>query len=430
MKKIYETAIENLLEIISTSVNTLKINHHQYDENLNPLILLGDQRLGSYSSIVATNEYRAAKVIEQIAIAMFEQSVDLCFEYYPIDKIYTSLPQEEQKKTRPFQIILTESNKKHGVIFTNMCDVGEYSKRFIDGKYSVDALKIVILAEPNSFAKASFFDEVNSTNRKLGVAIERIPVMDFWCKYFGNESCDELRSFCNDFNNRVTPLIGFNTVVVPTEKALHQFKEKCGDNIFRYKDSYIQITPNTIINGQSQTSIMVNNYFDRGLWRAIIGSSNFANSFITSEWFYTMYQLTENLDLTSVVAGYLKSIEQLIFAIIDLPREEIITIKSKERKSIKFSKDNIDSIDTTLWSLEKALDCNSKILDITGYAKRHLVETIGDWRKKERNGYFHLHNLHSIEKVKEIREKALYLYFLILGSCMIKEEHFTLLGIN
>ena len=143
-----------------------------------------------------------------------------------------------------------------------------------------------------------------------------------------------------------------------------------------------------------------------------------------------MYQLTENLDLTSVVAGYLKSIEQLIFAIIDLPREEIITIKSKERKSIKFSKDNIDSIDTTLWSLEKALDCNSKILDITGYAKRHLVETIGDWRKKERNGYFHLHNLHSIEKVKEIREKALYLYFLILGSCMIKEEHFTLLGIN
>ena len=90
----------------------------------------------------------------------------------------------------------------------------------------------------------------------------------------------------------------------------------------------------------------------------------------------------------------------------------------------------MDIIDTTLWSLEQVLRHNSSILDITGYVKRHLVDTIDDWRDKQRNGYCHQHNLHSIDKVAEIREQALYLYFLILGSCTIKDEQFALLGIG
>lgn len=429
MEKIYEIAIQKLLELVAKSTEALTINHGQYEESINPFICLGDKRLGAYSSIVETNEYRVARIIEHIAVALFEQNADLSFDYYPIDKKYNKLPQEEQVKSRPFQIVLTEEGEKHGIVFANMCDVGEYSRRFVDGEYSVDALKIVILAEPNSFAKDSLFNKVNEMNRKLGVAIERIPVMDFWQQHFGDTACSELRIFCDEFNTKAAPLIGFNTVVVPTEKALQQFKEKCGKIILRQKEVYTQTTPDTIINGQSQVAKIAYNYFDRGLWRSIIGTSNFATSFVTSEWFYTMYQLTENLDLTGVVSGYLKSIEQLIFAIISLPRTEVVTIKSKDRDVVEFNNDNMDIIDTTLWSLEQVLRHNSSMLDINGYAKRHLVETIDDWREKQRNGYFHQHNLHSTEKIDEIREKAMYLYFLILGSCTIKDEHFVLLGI-
>ena len=430
MEKIYETAIANLLELVAASADALTINHGQYEEALNPLILLGDKRLGTYSSLVESNEYRAAKVIERIALSLFEQSADLEFDYYPIDKQYARLPHGEQVKTRPFQIILTESGKNYGVVFTNMCDAGEYSRRFVAGEYLVDALKIVILATPNAFVKDTLFDKVNEMNSRAGIAIERIPAMAFWQQYFGEKACIELRRFCEEFNAKAAPLIGFNTVVVPTEKALLRFKEKCGNDILRQKEAYIQTTPDTIINGQSQVAKIAYNYFDRGLWRSIIGTSNFATSFVTSEWFFTMYQLTENLDLTGVVSGYLKSIEQLIFAIIDLPRDEAITIKSKDRDVVKFNEDNMDVIDTTLWSLEQVLKHNSRMLDVTGYAKRHLVDTVDVWREKQRNGYFHQHNLHSTEKVDEIREKALYLYFLILGSCAIKDEHFPLLGIN
>lgn len=430
MHQIYETAIENLLKLVEASADKLTVTHGQYTEAVNPLIVLGDKRLGTYSSIVEANEYRAAKVIERIAVSIFAQMDMPTFEYYPVNSRYAKLPPEEQAKSRPFQTTITENGKKYGVVFSNMCDVGEYAKRFSDGEYSVQAIKLVILAVPDAFAKDALFDKVNEMNAKTGLAIERIPVMDFWRQYFGEEACKELRDFCEEFNTRAAPLMGFNTVIAPTEKALKQFGDKCGKEITQQRDDYKQRTPDTYINGQSQVEKIVYNYFDRGLWRAMVGNSNYAMSFITSEWMYSMYQLTENLDLTSVVTGYLKSIEQLIFAVIDLPREETITIKSKDRDVVEFCRDNMDIIDTTLWSLEQVLRHNSSILDITGYVKRHLVDTIDDWRDKQRNGYFHQHNLHSIDKVEEIREKALYLYFLILGSCTIKDEQFALLGIG
>ena len=70
------------------------------------------------------------------------------------------------------------------------------------------------------------------------------------------------------------------------------------------------------------------------------------------------------------------------------------------------------------------------ILEINEYAQTSLIKTIDDWRNKQRNGYFHKDNIHSIDKVNEIREKAFLLYFLILGSCTIKDEQFAELGID
>ena len=161
----------------------------------------------------------------------------------------------------------------------------------------------------------------------------------------------------------------------------------------------------------------------------MIGSAPYALSFITSEWYYTMYQLTENLDLTNVAAGYLKSIEQLLFAVIELSKGTGITIQSKAGV-IEYTEDTEDVVYTTLYALEKVIDCNRKLLDVNRYAKQYLIDTLVEWREKHRNGYFHKENLQSVKKLKEIRETAFQLYFLILGSCSISEEQFAILGID
>lgn len=96
---------------------------------------------------------------------------------------------------------------------------------------------------------------------------------------------------------------------------------------------------------------------------------------------------------------------------------------------VQFTKENEDMVDTTLGALEQVIAHNGQILDVNKYAKEHIVSTIDDWREKQRNGYFHKHNLQSIKKVAEIRDKAIQLYFLILGSCTIKDEQLKELGI-
>lgn len=161
----------------------------------------------------------------------------------------------------------------------------------------------------------------------------------------------------------------------------------------------------------------------------MVGEANFAISFITSELNYQIYQMTENLDLTSVVTGYLKSIEQLIWTIIGLQDQKIFKIRSKPRGFVEFSLENESIIDNTLGSLEEVIKHNSWMLVVNYYAKEHLIEAIKQRREKYRNGYFHKENWQSIQKARNIRNQAIQLYFLILGGSAIKDQDFTKLGI-
>ena len=139
--------------------------------------------------------------------------------------------------------------------------------------------------------------------------------------------------------------------------------------------------------------------------------------------------MSENLDLTGVICGYLKSIEQLIWAILKLKTEKTFKIKSKWGGQVEFSMENEEVIDSTLWALEQVIKNNSWMIEVNSYARKYMMQVIDEWREKYRNGYFHRDNLQSEAKVKEIRNQTIQLYFLILGGCKIKEDDYEKLGI-
>ena len=61
---------------------------------------------------------------------------------------------------------------------------------------------------------------------------------------------------------------------------------------------------------------MEKNYLTGGLFKSIIGSQEYAESFLTSEWlFYSLKELN-NFDYSAVICGYLKSVEQLLQKIV------------------------------------------------------------------------------------------------------------------
>ncbi len=58
------------------------------------------------------------------------------------------------------------------------------------------------------------------------------------------------------------------------------------------------------------------NYRGRRLYRALLGTEEFARCFITAEYLYTIFGEGFHFDYTSVVSGYLKCIEQLVYKIV------------------------------------------------------------------------------------------------------------------
>lgn len=438
MKNQYEQAFSELLNLVRGRKEIFSRYYQTINESLGSLFCLGDKQFGLYSSMVRANECSAVKAIETIALSLFIEGHFQNYELYPVDGRYRNLELVEQAKSRPFQIVLTESNRRTGVIFTLLTDARKHCERFRVGEYSIDSLQTVILAEPDDFAYDTNFKKINELNEQTGIAIKRITLREFWERHFGAEEYRVLKAYVDDFNRSASEIIGFQTILSPTDEAILHFKEKIGEELRNYP--YIGQILNGVdplqadINSQ-QMEIMTHNYLDRCLWRAMVGKCDFAISFITSEWNYKVYQMSERLDLTGVVAGYIKSIEQLLFAIFELVKDTGITILSKDKYSrdsrvIPYTTEHASFADTTLGALEQAISHNRQMLDINEYARKYLVSVIRDWREKQRNGYFHKDNLQSVVAVNEIREKAILLYFLILGSCTIRDEQLARLGIE
>ena len=426
MTNIYEDVFSEVVSIVRDSRDDCVQRTEEYSKAKGSLLNLGDARYHSYASMVDTNEFRAVKAVERLTVSLFQQRNDPRFSFYPIDPRYSRMLPEEQVKTRPFQTILTENELRCGIVFCVAEDEKVFSAAFLDGQFKVDKLIFVKIVDPNEEWYEYIIADENRNNVKRGIQIERVTIREFWEQYFGRDEYDLLVAHINAFNEQAREIIGFSTIVTPTDSALVRFRVKTGDMLRTYP--YTANIPDNIY--QYQVDIWTKNYIDRGLWRAMVGTSNFAVSFISSEWNYNMYLLTENLDLTSIVAGYMKSVEQLIWAIICFQTKNSFKIKAKGGGLIEFSAENESLIDSTLGSLEKVFQKNSWMFDVNDFAKRHIVDAIADWREKHRNGFFHKHNLQSIDKVKEIRNQTLQLYFLILGGCTIGDADFPKLGIE
>ena len=127
----------------------------------------------------------------------------------------------------------------------------------------------------------------------------------------------------------------------------------------------------------------------------------FAKSFLTSEWLYHSLKGKPNFDYTSVISGYAKAVEQLLYTLItrsvdvnglhislsrlvkDPPADISAQIKEETGKTntfryIPLTKDNIAGgyIDDSLWSLQTFINKNSWYLEVSGDSERMLYEMI------------------------------------------------------
>ena len=418
--ELYQFTFDSLLKQVKGSKDALPRNHNKYKTMIAPIFDLGDSDYSLYDSIVSSNEVRAARAVEELLINMFEQN-NIPYESYPVDPIYSRMIPSEQWKTLPFSFVMMEDGLKFGYLFPIRSN--EVLKNL--EKYDVDYVKVVKMYNPDELAYQATIDEPNQSNEKCSIPIRLCTLKDIFDSNFGPEEFSVFMRYVNEFNERARYLIGFNTIITPTDEAVAQFKESVSDMLCKYP--YRDFIPEDIF--ENQIDILHDNYISRGIYKAMTGDASFADSFISSEWFYKLNQVTKSLDQTGIVAGYLKSVEQLLFTVIQFSKDKGKRIRTRNNTIAEYTTDNEERIDKTLGSLNAFIEDNNGIFNVSNFVKRHIVHSINDWRDKQRNGYFHKDNLHNAEKVEEIRQKAIYLYFLILGGCSVRDDQFEQLGI-
>lgn len=165
MSNIYRNTFAALIGMIEKNRDECVQRNQSYGEAKGAVLSLGDSRFGSYSSMVATNEARAAKAIERIAVSLFDSNKRDYISLYPVDPRYQLMELSEQAKSRPFQIIVTEGNMKIGIVFCLSDDIGYYSEHFMDGDYLVDSLRLVLLIEPNKEVYETTITLINEYNQ-------------------------------------------------------------------------------------------------------------------------------------------------------------------------------------------------------------------------------------------------------------------------
>ena len=218
-------------------------------------------------------------------------------------------------------------------------------------------------------------------------------------------------------------MLGLAVSPIPTQKAIQKKHEKiiAELNNFFYRHSL----PNSFTT--EEVDFLRERFSNIGIGQ--ISSAPFIDSFISSEWYFDLLLSTDGeMEQTAIVAGYLKAIEQFLFALM-LSKCDTLQFKLKTQKDgkiVALTKENKSSLLTMANNLLTSIDINyGKKMDavyVNEIIGTTVQEYLHDFFTHTRNGYFHKDNLYSLQEIKAIRERAYCAFFLLASSFLFDIE--------
>lgn len=285
---------------------------------------------------------------------------------------------------------------------------------------------------------------MNEDNRGLEgefdnlVYVNYVSIRDFIVKFFGEEEYSRFMRRVKSFNDDVRRDIALGTVETPVGTQFERHKSRCASTIRKKCENYRELLAE---HGMAKKDIdrIYRNYVNRRRYMALVGERDYARSYISSEWLYNIYELTDNLEQTGTVVGYLKSVEQLLFGVAMLSYrtrrvmpKEWDADKRVYTKTVPFD-DTCDLDKLEMWSLINYFDprLNRNLLDISDDSFPAFKRLLNAFRKYQRNEYLHRETIQEKpEKVSEIRNQAMLMHLIILGGCRIRSCDEAKLGIH
>ena len=259
--------------------------------------------------------------------------------------------------------------------------------------------------------------------------------------FFDYDEYDIFKSYTEKLAEKVKDYYGFQIVRTLSQNNLYSYRKVIEATLLKIDLSKLDVK-NRISSDQKE--ILDKHFYNN--YRLLIGTSDFAQSFITAEWLYWSLQSACNVDLTSIAMGYFKAIEQFLYYFIALHTLEKDSVERKiyTGRRLEYLTDNLLSDETKVKNINlKALTRFFGDFDNGRYYVRNkdllasgisdetyhfILETLSDLPRL-RNGYFHKHNLCNWDEVENSRNCTLLVFYLLLGGYNFSESNLKELGV-
>lgn len=348
----------------------------------------------------------------------------------------------------PFEFIVKRKTETVGYRYTGLAS-NEIEPLLIE--YGVD--RVVILNWDRIQDDYSLKQQIGCNDTR----VTEQSLKSFFDEYLTSEVYDSFVNKIKDAVDIANEEIGFQTIPNLSLRYLASFKEKLIEKLrllnysgMKYKvlDDLDVRTSNRLEKiklNKSDFDKIQNNFIKDNLYKALIGNEDFAKCFTTSEYLYNIFKEGNSVDYTAVVCGYFKSVEQLLYKVmqIELQNNNLkelwikcngypqgknknknyrINPNSKKKVwQIKFNKENEKYFNIELGSLIWFYN-DSDICYISKNERQKIRKLLLQYNRECRNDHFHKNNIYSFQEVERIRNNTILMLFYIIGSCRLYGE--------
>ena len=310
-------------------------------------------------------------------------------------------------------------------------------------EYKVDSYRIIDFG---------FYDSIEDEKHVYSrLPDERISLRSFFEKYFGRDVYEYYITHTRLAVAEANDKNGFYAIPKLSNKHSSDFRITLQDSIGKInlnECSYKTIHgENVNIDSltEDDVKILKTYFFDKGLYKSLSGNSDFATCFVTAEYLFGIFEKGYLFDYTSVICGYLKSVEQLLnrYYLSFFEKTDSIygyhDIKAKDCERLKakgiFVRENPyksgayqqrweykKSAPIELGGLVYFLRYEKNAWRFSEDGKEIIYTCLDDFTKTCRNEHFHKDNIVDYCEVERIRNNTYVCLALILGGFKMMNE--------
>lgn len=402
-KGIYEYSFYCMVKSVEETRNNLTMGYNTLSTMQKPILSITDE-LGKLFNMVA--QMSVHSILYETGNLIMRLFKNNNITYIPIDR-------NEHSYFMPF--FRNEDGKKIAYIFSSSLTTRIEHWQELREKYKLDGIKVVALIELQE--DEELIDQTISFEEELTDGFVKYLAIKEIFNMISENEYNVYLGYAQKFNQDIRELIGYSTISIPSKDMMFDFKEKLSYKIrnFDYRSYLKEFSENNI-------NLILHNYIENERFRVVLGEGDLAESFLSAEWYYSMHRSTSGIEQTAIIAGYIKSIEQLLYQIIRLSINSGKKIRKKnDRIFIQYSTDNEDDVDYTLGSMIQYVKYYSELWEIKNSERRFVLDALSKYRIKCRNDHFHRDNIHKISDIDEIRNQTFILFALLLGGTKISE---------